>query len=84
MGRFFITHESGIVVNYTEGEWADSKPHPVCNFGDRQSDAIEFRDDCQKELFSMQRVKILMRIYTPHTKFRYAGKGTLKKQTQND
>lgn len=72
------------MVNYSEGEWGDSKPYPVANFGDRQSDAIEFRDDCTKEVFPMQRVKVLMRIYASHTKFRYAGKGTLKKQTKYD
>ncbi len=48
------------------------------NFGDRQSDAIEFRDDCRDGKIEYKRVKQLADTYTD-TPYRYLGKGNVRK-----
>lgn len=53
----------------------------VRNFGDRQTDAIEFRNDCNNGKIDDRRVKLLMDTYTDQP-YIYLGKGNLKKQQQ--
>lgn len=51
----------------------------IRNFGDRQSDAIEFRNDCSNGKIDERRIKLLMQTYTTQP-YKYLGKGTLRKQ----
>lgn len=50
----------------------------VCNFGDRQSDAMEFRDDCNNGVIDERRIKLMMKTYTIQP-YKYMGKGVLRK-----
>ncbi len=50
----------------------------VRNFGDRQSDAIEFRDDCNNGKIDPRRIKLLKDTYTPQP-YKYLGNGNLRK-----
>lgn len=46
---------------------------PIRNFGDRQTDAIEFRNDC--------RIRLMVRTYTSQP-YKYLGKGRLHKYNE--
>lgn len=55
--------EGYVVSCYHDCHW-----HPLRNFGDRQGDAIEFRDwDCPR--LPMQHISILERQYNKDTKY---------------
>jgi hypothetical protein len=78
--RNFIDKKPGIGYVVTELELDRyAKPHPIRNFGDRQSDAIEFRNDCERGVISEQRINLFIRTYT-NTPYQYLGNGNLKKQ----
>lgn len=50
----------------------------IRNFGYRQSDAIEFRNDLRKGLIPESRIKQLVKSYTEQP-YRYLGNGNLRK-----
>lgn len=52
------------------------------NFGERQSDAIEFRDDCRNGKIDYKRIKQLADTYTD-TPYRYLGKGNVRKTNES-
>lgn len=84
MARFYIHNNTGVgyVVACMEEE---SDGYYSCrfvrNFGSRQSDAIEFRDDCNDGKVDYKRIKLLMDTYTEQP-YRYMGKGIIRKQKE--
>lgn len=82
MTRYYIHNNAGVgyIVAQLEDEsnWFRSCRF-VCNFGDRQSDAFEFRDDCNNGVIPENRIKFLMDKYTD-TPYKYMDRGILKKQ----
>ena len=64
----------------TEDNWFLSNRY-VRNFGWRQSDAIEFRNDCNSGKIDDKRIKLLMDTYTDQP-YQYLGKGNLRKQKE--
>lgn len=81
MTRFFISNrEIGYVVMRLEDDgegWISTDS--IRNFGDRQTDAIEFRDDCNDGMIDDKRLKLLIQTYTEQP-YKYMGKGILRKQ----
>ena len=82
MAHYFISLENG---NYIVTQMAaDSNGYfscrPVRNFGDRQTDAIEFRNDCNDGKIDDHRIELLVKSYTQQP-YQYMGKGNLKKQS---
>ena len=67
MAHHYIVNQPGvgyIVAQLeTEDNWYMSNRY-VANFGDCQSDAIEFRDDCNNGKIEPRRIKMLMDKYT--------------------
>lgn len=74
---FFINNDHGYTVMAMD---ADSVPSvsPVKNFGDRQGDAIEFRNDCRNGVISESRIRLMIRTYT-NIPYKYLGKGNCRK-----
>lgn len=84
MAHFYITNKPGVgyivtCMGIDEGGYEQNGF--VRNFGDRQSDAIEFRNDCNNGKIDDRRIKLLMNTYT-NQPYIYLGKGNLKKQQQ--
>lgn len=81
MIRFYINLIPGVgyVVTRLETDGGDYSNRYVRNFGDRQSDAMEFRDDCNNGKIDEIRIKLLMDTYTC-LPYKYLGKGNLRKQ----
>lgn len=81
MARHYISEQEGvgyIVVQLdTEENWFLSTRN-VCCFGWRQSDAMEFRDDCNSGKIEDGRIKYLMDKYTDEP-YQYLGKGRIRK-----
>ena len=81
MAEYFISsQEIGYVVMRLESDgngWYSSGS--IRNFGDRQSDAIEFRDDCRNGKIEPKRINELVRTYTD-SPYKYLGKGNVRKQ----
>ncbi len=84
MTSYYIINQEGIgyVVAElaTEENWHLGNRY-VCNFGYRQSDAMEFRNDCNDGKIEPRRIKYLMDNYTRQP-YKYCGKGILKKQKE--
>ncbi len=82
MTRHYIINQpgTGYIVAQLEDEynWCLSNRY-VRNFGYRQSDAIEFRNDCNSGRIDERRINFLMDTYTPEP-YQYLGKGILRKQ----
>lgn len=82
MAHYYIHNNAGVgyIVAQLENEdnWFRSCRF-VCNFGDRQTDAFEFRDDCNNGKIDERRINYLMDKYTD-IPYKYMGKGILKKQ----
>lgn len=85
MVHYYIRNEVGIgyVVaqlltddDFIEGCYSCSN---IRNFGYRQSDAIEFRNDCRNGVIDERRVKQLINSYTD-VPYQYLGKGNVRKQ----
>lgn len=81
MARYYIINqpEVGYIVAQleTDSNWYMSNRYVRC-FGDRQSDAMEFRDDCNEGKIDPKRIKLLMDNYTDQP-YKYMGKGILRK-----
>ncbi len=87
MIHFFIDNRegAGYVVMYCtayESGWYSSAS--ILNFGDRQSDAIEFRNDCTRGLIDFGRIKALAGKYTDRNAYRYLGDGRIRKINNNE
>lgn len=86
MAHYYINLNPGIgyVVTQLERDydWLLGSTS-VVNFGDRQSDAIEFRDDCNNGVIDERRIKLLMKTYT-NQPYKYMGKGVIKTQKNYD
>ena len=54
---------------------------PIRNFGDRQTDAIEFRNDCRNGVIDESRIRLMVRTYTSQP-YKYLGKGRLHKYSE--
>lgn len=84
MAHFYINNNTGvgyIVACMEENNDGYISCRFVRNFGSRQTDAIEFRNDCNDGKIDDRRIKLLMNTYTDQP-YRYLGKGNLKKQQQ--
>lgn len=84
MAQFYITNNPGvgyIVTCMGIDEGGYERNDFVRNFGDRQTDAIEFRNDCNNGKIEDSRVRLLIKSYTQQP-YIYLGKGNLKKQQQ--
>lgn len=82
MSRFFIACEVG--VGYVVEEIApDCVPsiRKVRCFGQRQGDAIEFRNACNNGKIDERRVEMLVSSYS-RVAYRYLGKGCLAKEKE--
>lgn len=66
-----------IVAQLSEGDGYIGNRYVRC-FGDRQSDAFEFRNDCNSGMIDYKRIEQLMNTYTDEP-YEYQGKGILKK-----
>lgn len=78
--RCFIDKKPGVGYVVTELELDRyARPYPIRNFGDRYSDAIEFRNDCERGVIPEHRINFLIRTYT-NQPYQYLGNGNLKKQ----
>ncbi len=80
MAHYYISSTPvGYVVQKLERDYnvCDGKTK-LRNFGFRQSDAMEFRDDCNKGLIDGRRINDFIRTYTDQP-YQYLGKGRLKK-----
>lgn len=87
MTTFFIDNRVGVgyVVMYCSNEgdgWLSSGS--VLNFGDRQSDAIEFRNDCNRGVIDWGRIKALSEKYTDRNAYRYLGAGRVRKTESHE
>ena len=86
MAHHYIVNQPGVgyIVAQLESEdsWYMSNRY-VVKFGDRQTDAIEFRDDCNNGKIEPRRIKMLMDKYTdkPYIYDPSRG-GILRKQKQ--
>ncbi len=81
--RYYICQVPGVgyVVTQLERDDYIIGNAYVRNFGDRQTDAIEFRDDCNNGKISENRIKLLIKTYTPQP-YKYLGKGNLRKNKE--
>jgi hypothetical protein len=83
MVEYYISNQSigYVVMLCTSGEdFIDGcfSTASIRNFGDRQSDAIEFRNDLRKGLIPESRIKQFIKSYTEQP-YRYLGNGNLRK-----
>lgn len=82
MAEYYINNNAGvgyIVAQLdTDGKGYFSSRF-IRNFGDRQTDAIEFRNDCTNCKIDYKRIKYLCDTYTDQP-YKYLGKGILRKQ----
>ena len=82
MAHYYISNIEGVGYVVTQMD-TDGKGYYSCsfvrNFGDRQTDAIEFRDDCNNCKIDYTRIKLLVKTYTEQP-YKYMGKGVLRKQ----
>ena len=80
MSRFFIACEVGVgyVVTELVPEMVPSIRKVRC-FGQRQSDAMEFRNDCNNGKIDERRIEMLVRSYSK-APYRYLGNGNLAKE----
>ena len=86
MVNYYIDLQPGVgyVVTQLDTDGLDNgflSNRYVRNFGDRQSDAIEFRNDCNNGKIEERRIKLLMKTYTVQP-YKYMGKGVLRKQKE--
>lgn len=84
MARHYIINQEGVgyIVAQLETEENWFLPNRyVRNFGYRQSDAMEFRDDCNSGKISDKRIRLYMLTYTDQP-YKYLGNGNV--QRQND
>lgn len=82
MTHYFIDNREGVgyVVMYaTDWQEGCASNGSILNFGDRQSDAIEFRDDCRRGTIAPNRIKALADKYTDKNVYRYLGEGRVHK-----
>lgn len=83
MARYFISNqEIGYVVMRMQSE-GDGWYSTDCirNFGDRQTDAIEFRDDCRNGKIEPKRIQMLINTYTEQP-YKYVGRGNVRKDKE--
>ncbi len=81
MAQFYIEHNAkGYVVARLEVGSCPSVRY-IRNFGDRQGDAMRFRDDCNSGKIDDKRVKQLADTYTPQP-YKYLGRGRLAKDRE--
>ena len=83
MVEYYVSNQSigYVVMRCASGEdFLDgcSSTNSIRNFGDRQTDAIEFRNDLRKGLIPESRIKMLVKTYTEQP-YRYLGNGNLRK-----
>ncbi len=83
MVGYYISNQSigYVVMRYTSGEdFIDGcfSTDSIRNFGDRQTDAIEFRNDLRNGLVPESRIRQLVKTYTD-VPYQYLGKGNLRK-----
>ena len=88
MRKFYIDLQPGVgyVVALLDTDGLDNgflSNSYVRNFGFRQSDAIEFRNDCNDGKIDDSRIKLLIKTYTQQP-YKYLGKGNLRKTHDND
>lgn len=87
MMHFFIDNRVGVgyVVMYAT-DFCDgcASSGSILNFGDRQSDAIEFRDDCKRGTIAPNRIKALSAKYTDRNAYRYLGAGRVRKTESHE
>ena len=83
MAEYFISNqEIGYVVMRLESDgngWYSSDS--IRNFGCRQTDAIEFRDDCRNGKIEPKRINQLIQSYTDQP-YKYLGKGNVRKNRE--
>ncbi len=82
MAHYYISNTAGLgyVVRCIRArEDGYMERFPVRCFGDRQSDAMEFRDDCNAGIIDDRRIRFLASTYTEHP-YQYYGKGILRRQ----
>ena len=80
MIHFFIRYESGkgYIVMMMDNDNIPSVA-PVRCFGYRQTDAIEFRNDCNSGRIDESRIRLLVKTYSD-IPYKYLGNGNLRKQ----
>lgn len=84
MARYYIHNNTGVgyvVACMEENCEGYLSCRFVRNFGDRQTDAIEFRDDCNNGKIDERRLKLLKETYTEQP-YKYMGKGIIRKKTE--
>ena len=84
MSHYYINNNVGvgyIVACMEENDCGYISCRFVRNFGDRQTDAIEFRNDCNNGKIDDRRLKLLKDTYTDQP-YQYLGKGHIKKLKQ--
>lgn len=82
MPRYYTINQPGvgyIVAQLSEGDGYIGNRYVRC-FGDRQSDAFEFRNDCNAGRIDPRRIAYMCDTYTD-VPYRYYGKGRLCRQS---
>ncbi len=84
MIHFFKRYESGkgYIVMMMDNDNVPSVA-PVRCFGHRQTDAIEFCNDCNSGRIDESRIRLLVRTYSD-VPYKYLGKGNLRKQRKEE
>lgn len=82
MAEYYINNNAGvgyIVAQLDQDGNGYFSNRFIRNFGERQTDAIEFRNDCTSGKIDYKRIKSLCDTYTDQP-YKYLGKGILRKQ----
>ena len=82
---YYIRNQPGVgyIVCQLERDEVSIGCSFVRNFGYRQSDAIEFRNDCNNGKIDEKRIKLLIKTYTDQP-YKYLGHGTLRKNKEEE
>ena len=75
MGFFYRAYDGGYIVMHYCTDKEYDRHVPVMNFGDRQSDAIEFCRDCNRGIVPESRVRMMEKAYAKEKTYEYRGKG---------
>ena len=84
MAEYFIKSRTGVgyVVAQLDSDGNGYFTNrDIRNFGDRQTDAIEFRDDCRNGKIDYGRIKKMCDTFS-NQPYKYLGKGRLQKQKE--
>lgn len=84
MAEFYIANNTGVgyVVRRLQSDgngWYSCDS--IRNFGYRQTDAIEFRNDCSNGKIEPKRIEQLIKTYTDQP-YKYIGKGNVRKNKE--